>query len=74
MSKRYSHYRGDLADQAALEAEIAAVIATGVVADMGRYPVGAIFTTVDGQGVIVQLNNMDTDADTITVKVINAIV
>ena len=74
MSKRYSHYRGDLADQAALEAEIAAVIATGVVADMGRYPVGAIFTTVDGQGVIVQLNNMDTDADTITVKVINAII
>ena len=74
MSKRYNHYRGDLADQAALEAEIAAVIATGVVADMGRYPVGAIFTTVDGQGVIVQLNNMATTADSIVVKVINAII
>ena len=74
MSKRYVHYRSDLADQAALEAEIAAVIATCVVADMGRYPVGAIFTTVDGQGVIVFFNNMATDADTITLKVINAII
>ena len=73
MSKRYSHYRGDLANKIALDAEITAVINTGVVADMGRYPVGAIFTTADGQGSIVQLNNMATDADTITTFVINLI-